>query len=206
MSAPAIPVETQHGIAAWSVATFGAAPNDFRVITRANEELAELLRTIGADMPPEAVIEEAADVAIVLANLAERQEMPLYPPPVPSYAAAMGVGTKYLASWIALNMATAMMALAESVLDDGALIDVMQGLAEICARAGGKLGEAVDAKMVINRKRQWKPDGWAGAGTGYHVRVEPVCPAHDGTGALVVGEADRARLARVEMAIGKRRR
>jgi hypothetical protein len=77
-----------------------------------------------------------------------------------------------LAAWTALNMARAMMAIAEcGVADRGALRGAIGGLVEICARCGGKLATAVDAKMVINRKRQWKPDGWAGAGTGYHVRA-----------------------------------
>lgn len=63
--------ETQHSIQAWANMAFGPAPDPARVAARANEEMAELLRAATSEQPPEVLIEEAADVVIVLMRFAE---------------------------------------------------------------------------------------------------------------------------------------
>ena len=61
--------ETTASIAQWAEETFGPIHNPARVAARANEEMAELLRAATSEAPPFALVEEAADVVIVLARL-----------------------------------------------------------------------------------------------------------------------------------------
>lgn len=100
--------ETGVGIAEWAQKTFGLATSGARVAARANEEMAELLRVTTSGQPSTAIVNECADVVIVLARLA----------------------------WM----------------------------------NGADLFEAVDAKMAVNRVREWKLDA---TGHGYHVRSKP---------------------------------
>lgn len=97
--------ETSASIAGWADQTFGDAGSDARVVARANEEMAELLRAVTSGKPGAAIVEEAADVVIILCRLAARNDSDLW--------------------------------------------------------------EAVELKMAVNRKREWKTDG---TGHGYHVR------------------------------------
>lgn len=60
----------QETIASWADATFGPAPSRARIAARANEEMAELLRHATADEDCAAMVEEAADVVIILFRLA----------------------------------------------------------------------------------------------------------------------------------------
>jgi NTP pyrophosphatase (non-canonical NTP hydrolase) len=53
----------------------------------------------------------------------------------------------------------------QQALDECA--DVVIVLCRLVERLGGDFGELVDAKMVINRAREWNKDG---SGHGYHVR------------------------------------
>ena len=71
--------ELPPAISAWAEETFGHAGSDLRVCARALEEMAELARKCAtsrmrgdASVGMEEVREEAADVVIVLARLAER--------------------------------------------------------------------------------------------------------------------------------------
>lgn len=64
-------MENQATISAWCDATFGKASNA-RVATRANEEMAELLRAVTEDENHPKAIEEAADIVIILFRLADR--------------------------------------------------------------------------------------------------------------------------------------
>lgn len=102
-------VETQRSIAEWADQAFGQAPSLARIASRANEEMAELLREATSEDSDdgehlENLVAEAADVVTILYRLAQK--------------------------------------------------------------AGHDLHEAVDRKMAINRKRQWRCDGTA---HGYHV-------------------------------------
>lgn len=62
-------IENQKSVAHWAFMTFGAA-TDVRAAIRANEEMAELLRTMVDGNYPKAC-EEIADVVICLYRLAE---------------------------------------------------------------------------------------------------------------------------------------
>lgn len=65
-----VAIETQQSIAEWANRTFGPAPSLARIAARANEEMAELLRAATADRSSLVLVEEAADVVIVLYRLA----------------------------------------------------------------------------------------------------------------------------------------
>lgn len=70
-------IETQGTIAAWAADTFGDAASDARVAARANEEMAELLRHVTSGQDNALIVEEAADVMIVLYRLCDRLGMNL---------------------------------------------------------------------------------------------------------------------------------
>lgn len=65
-------IENQESIAAWAEGVFGAAGSNARTAGRANEEMAELVRAATSDKPARDLIEEAADVVIILYRLAAR--------------------------------------------------------------------------------------------------------------------------------------
>lgn len=69
--------ETQRTVADWAQATFGAAGSNMRVASRANEEMAELLRALASDDAHPKAAEEVADVVIVLLRLADRLDVDL---------------------------------------------------------------------------------------------------------------------------------
>lgn len=64
--------ETQATISAWIEETFGPAGSNARVLARANEEMAELLRSVTIDDAHPDIPEEMADVVIVLYRVAAR--------------------------------------------------------------------------------------------------------------------------------------
>lgn len=64
--------ENQQSVARWIRDTFGPVPSNARIVSRANEEMAELLRTVTIDDSSPDLAEEMADVVIVLYRLAER--------------------------------------------------------------------------------------------------------------------------------------
>lgn len=165
--------ETTETICTWADDAFGPAPSEARILARANEEMAELMVTVvDCDKPLSAMIEESADVAIVLCRLAKlhgcdvdelmarRTKMPRRCDTTPAEAA------------VASN--TALAALLRAVTAEQQdevvaerLLFLFDRLADTALLAGGQLGQAVDAKMQVNRKRQWRLDG---SGHGYHVR------------------------------------
>lgn len=70
-------IETQNSIAAWADSTFGV-PTPLRAATRMNEEVAELLAKMTVpNTSTAAIIEEIADVQIVLMVLAGRMNIDL---------------------------------------------------------------------------------------------------------------------------------
>lgn len=163
-------METQKSICEWADSVFGTVSSNFRVATRANEEMAELLRclALGEEQHAKAA-EEAADVAIVLCRLATRLGVtcsfgfPGDHPTVARRAARFGV------------MASANLGIAMSFLehDDNAsgVAGVVQAcigwLATLANLLGTTLQAEIDKKMAINRAREWKLDG---TGHGYHVK------------------------------------
>lgn len=64
--------ETQLSISEWANETFGASGSSLRVVTRANEEMAELLGCLSIDDASPKALEEIADVFIVLYRAAWR--------------------------------------------------------------------------------------------------------------------------------------
>ena len=61
--------ETTESIGFWANQAFGPAPDAARIAVRANEEMAELLRAVTTNQSDAVVIEECADIVIVLARL-----------------------------------------------------------------------------------------------------------------------------------------
>jgi NTP pyrophosphatase (non-canonical NTP hydrolase) len=64
------PTENQKTITAWANETFGHAHSVMRVVVRANEEMAELLRALSTDDHSRKAAAEIADVIIVLCRAA----------------------------------------------------------------------------------------------------------------------------------------
>ena len=62
--------ETQTTITQWANQTFGVSSSNVRVASRANEEMAELIRALTTDDYNPKAAEEIADVVIVLCRLA----------------------------------------------------------------------------------------------------------------------------------------
>lgn len=73
-----MPIETQESISVWADETFGPAGTNSRVASRANEEMAELLKWLTIDDEHEKAAEEIADVVIVLNRLAARMGFDLW--------------------------------------------------------------------------------------------------------------------------------
>lgn len=64
--------ESQESISQWIEETFGPVGSNARVAARANEEMAELLRTVTIQDDHPEIAEELADLVIVLYRLATR--------------------------------------------------------------------------------------------------------------------------------------
>jgi hypothetical protein len=65
-------IEDQESISAWADQTFGPASSNARVVAKANEEMAELLRALIADDNHAKAAEAVANVVIVLCRLMTR--------------------------------------------------------------------------------------------------------------------------------------
>lgn len=162
--------ETTQSIAVWADQTFGAAPSAFRVATRANEELAELLRAISAGKPTAEIAEEAADTAIVLARLGH-----MIGADVLKAAKAWLISPRGYPMDYAVKAHHNMGALlghtlgnSTTVAGRAALATCIGELMNVCSALGHDLLAEIDRKMEVNRTRQWKLDG---TGHGYHERV-----------------------------------
>lgn len=178
-------METQASITGWANTTFGEAPSFPLILTRANEEMAELLRAITAPEPkPEQITEEAADVAIVLcragASLGRNILRAIPDVGRPSNAPLLSVtrGNEILATCIGIA--------AEAISNQRCAIYldiIINTLATTCLAYGTTLGEAIDRKMGINRQRVWVRRG---DGHGQHVDPPKLtvgvcnCPASRG--------------------------
>lgn len=158
--------ETQASIVEWADDTFGPSKSVFRLVGRANTEMAELVRAATSGDDPLKIAEEAADVAIVLCRAADM---------LGRAAIFEGPSTNPLRITMAAVHANRAMAdlLAEMERDRpwtehaGTLIDrVFLFLRRVCEAAGTTLAEQVDRKQTINRARRWV---LAGDGTGSHV-------------------------------------
>lgn len=159
--------ETQSTIAAWADAAFGPAKSLASIAARANREMAELLQKVVDLAPDEAIVEEAADVLIVLARYAAAsgQEMHRYVAPRLSCSSDRFP--------LACSAARALLDLvrdskghnlpASRIVTAVAIARTIADLIQVC---GGNAQVAIDAKMEVNRLRRWKLDG---VGHGQHV-------------------------------------
>lgn len=160
--------ETQATIAQWANDTFGRT-NPLRVATRAITETAELLAVYSADtLDRAALIEEAADIAIVLSRLElmlAGDDDPQWDGLVASGEAQLSVG--HMIGSIPQGVADIIRRLIDQDRDGAALAceGVLSDLADLVAWFGGSLPAAIDAKMAVNRKREWRRSG---DGHGYH--------------------------------------
>lgn len=168
--------ETQKSIADWAHDTFGPAHSIPRVLGRAAEEAAELIRkvTIGT-FTPEEIAEEAADTAIVLARAAELLKMDeqralafvARAMATEPESAALGEYAFAVLNQIGEAGATLCAPGIVASRSQPAVIGARLSLELVCKRVGIDLATAIELKMQVNRKRTWKLDG---SGHGYHER------------------------------------
>lgn len=169
--------ETQQSICEWADATFGVADYTPRIFARANEELAELIKgltQVQALAPvvydPTKLVEEAADTAIILCRLARKAGLD-HADGLMQLPAHRSMGPLIDAIHAAFMLLGAMERVVtkreeiNSTRTQGSLILVIQDLTQVCHALGGSLADGVDAKMTINRAREWNLDN---TGHGYH--------------------------------------
>jgi NTP pyrophosphatase (non-canonical NTP hydrolase) len=161
--------ETQATIEEWATATFGPPSGTTlsRVLIRANEEMAELIRRAITSVRSDEIAEEAADVVIVLSrasvmtggditrlfNAHEWSERP---------AVAATHANGLLAFLIEKVVEGRLSGPSASIYVDL----IVSLLARLVARLGRTLQDVIDAKMAVNREREWAFDG---TGCAYHV-------------------------------------
>lgn len=166
-------IETQESIVVWADETFGEAKSLFRILTRANEEMAELL--VAVELEPHKAPEEAADTAIVLLRAAHRIGLPLE---IPQIGKPLQITIELVPAAFAartLAQAIAFTACAVRANEEGResfqrhvgdrIISTILALHHVCELLGSSLQFEIDNKMQINRKRTWKRDG---SGHAYH--------------------------------------
>lgn len=167
--------ETQATISAWAVETFGPSGSLLDVLTRANDEMAELLRAAVSLAPRERILEEAADAFIVLCRAATKY----------GHGCELDLDIQDIAgdfSHVLLQNATAANShLAEAILraafsaDDPRLFALLKAIeADLhwtVRSVDGDLWEVVDAKMEVNRASAWLEDPEA---PGFFKRKDPV--------------------------------
>lgn len=170
--APRLLRETQATIMAWKRQTFGPSTPQ-RTLARAAEELGKVFRAVTSEAPPIKIAEEAAGVALILADIGEwlgvgdwlfgAVEPRIYGPVKLCGFALTQLGyltreIEYIASGEVPRSRS--VALRE-------LRALLGALKEISSIYGMSLESAIDAKMAINRGRDWVCDG---TGHGYHRR------------------------------------
>ena len=130
----------------------------------------ELIRAITAEQPKSAVVDEAADVLIVLARLASRLSVELKPLPIQAYSLTTGCEIALEA-----NQALAeLMVLCQRGRNIAKEIRLVWKLVNrVIWQSCGNPQTAINAKMAINRARVWKKDG---TGHGYHTRDKSLAP------------------------------
>lgn len=165
-------IETQHTVCAWTDDNFGPASSNFRVASRANEELAEAIRAVAADPLGQAAAVEAADTIIVLCRIAKSHGLlwggfEVDPPSQhrPSFST-----TRQYFTWANHWMARLLCELDASDEHDDAAESIQKiyvCLQHAIRRFDLEPADVISQKMVINRGRTWHVGG---DGTGYHVR------------------------------------
>ncbi len=165
-------IETQASICAWADATVGPATDNFRIVTRANLEMAELLHACSGGAAAEKIAEEAANVMIVLARLGRNLGLDVVRLMALHYAWRDGLEVQLCACEASRMLSAVGECL--RLRPDGAdryRDTFIRNIVHNMVTVGGgydRLGAAVDAKMETNRARQWHVDG---TGHGSHVKT-----------------------------------
>src|SRR6266404_473025 len=167
--------ETQSTISEWAEATFGPAGSNLRCATRANEEMAELLRELALDDRSPKAPDEAADIAIVLCRLAQRMKFSLTDETAKRSYEFFPRRTSGVSAAISANREMGRLLSRLEIEDDHpqaaqqaahAAGGVILWLVRLLQISGSDLWQEVDRKMAINRARTWHLDG---SGHGYHI-------------------------------------
>ena len=159
--------ETQASISVWAEEAFGPVTSSARVAARVNEEMSELLRYLASDDRHPKAAEEVADVAIVLARLADRLGVVLTAMTNDDGARAAKLPTSCIAALANERLAQLVLALTLGENDRGGHLNAVgRFLRDIARCLGTDLQTEVDRKMAVNRARTWRRDG---TGHGYHV-------------------------------------
>lgn len=177
--------ETQKSCSDWASESFGQPGTLLSVVTRANEELAELIFELEKDRRSTKARAECADVTIILYRLAERCSLEM------KTDVTLGAA---IAGWTlhqtdddaplsaALFAARHMLLLMENMLgpnpDWHFVADRLNSIGSMMAFCAFLLGTTlpieVDRKMEINRRRVWR---LTGNGHGYHIKGPRKCAA-----------------------------
>lgn len=174
--------ETQESIAQWALDTFGDVTHTRTILTRANCEFAELVHAVECSSTPDKLAGEIADVIIVLARYPVRIVLDdLMTFPDDSVQIVMEGAKDALAG--AMSRGSSQPLVEESIR---LLVDE---LARLCVLLEIDLPAAIDAKMQINRGRQWTAKG---AGHGQHV-ASPAVSEHDRMTSSLVNFANAYR-------------
>jgi len=165
--------ETQGSIARWRYDTFGPIASMFSLIVRTKSEAHELLVEVDKCAPrcSDGVLDELADVAICLYCVATQAGGRFD-------ESAEGLDALFRMEMNPINLVVDVdtnlsHALRRSAFvprgSKGIMRDItfaMAALRLIASLYGKDLNALVDAKMAVNRKREWRPDG---RGHGQHV-------------------------------------
>lgn len=165
--------ESQDSIGRWRLDAFGPSASMFSMIVRTKGEVHELLEEVDRCAPAcgDGVFDEMADVAICLYSVAAEAGGDLD-------ASAGTLEDLFRVETDPVHLVTDVDANLSNALRWAAFapdrpMSVMRGvtfamaaLQRIASLYGEDLHARVDAKMAVNRKREWRPDG---RGHGQHV-------------------------------------
>jgi NTP pyrophosphatase (non-canonical NTP hydrolase) len=166
-------LETRDAISDWADKTFGPAIRIDRVVARANEEMAELLRAVTSPENDEVfwkIPEECADIAIVLMRAARHMDEDI--DAILRITPFGGGGNSIVASAAKANDFMARLVLVSFGNGSSPPLAInlcgliCLHLSDICAAFDTDLNTEIHKKMNINRGREWKLDN---TGHGYHI-------------------------------------
>lgn len=152
-------METPGSISQWANQNFGLASSNFRIVVRANEEMSELLKAVSTGQPTKKILEEVADVAIVMYRYTENIHMKI------DYAEIQLVHpsvTEYLIAQANTRLAAIIRMVSlweEDSYTKYTINELYWILRQICVSLRSSLQYEVDSKMAINRQRKWILDG-----------------------------------------------
>ena len=161
--------QRQREITEWADAAFGGPwTSNARGVARMLEEVAELVTAVTTGAPPERVAGECADVMICAFRLAAVEGFDLEAALARRARPAGTYGQTCFASDTLRMIALIFEAAEDGHQTEHLLVSLASRLRELCIAAGRDLLAEVDAKMEINRRREWVLDG---TGCGRHVKT-----------------------------------